>query len=163
MPHVLIVCTANICRSPVAEGLLRKELEQRGMEGWTVASAGTWVTQERGASRNSVLILAERGLDISDHLARGVNAEILNEADLVLCMESGHAEALRIEFPEAEDKIFMLSEMVGESYNIADPYGEERPAYERMVNEVEELIGEGFWRIVQLGGENAKKRWGVKE
>src|SRR5690554_1960641 len=163
MPHVLLICTANICRSPVAEGLLRRELEKHGMEEWTVSSAGTWVTRERGASHNSILVLAERGLDISDHQARGVNTEILAEADLVLCMESGHAEALRVEFPEAAHKIYMLSEMIGESFSIADPYGDERPAYERMAEEVETLISEGFWRIVELGGENAKKRCGVRE
>jgi protein-tyrosine phosphatase len=133
------------------------------MENWTVSSAGTWVTRERGASQNSILVLADRGLDISDHQARGVSAQILAEADLILCMESGHAEALRVEFSEAADRIYMLSEMVGESYSIADPYGDERPAYERMAEEVETLITEGFWRIIELGGENARKRWGVRE
>ncbi|HSM58215.1 MAG TPA: hypothetical protein VK879_18825 [Candidatus Sulfomarinibacteraceae bacterium] len=161
MPHILFVCTANICRSPVAEGLLQRHFEEQGMDAWTVASAGTWATQERGASRNSILVLADRGIDIGSHQSRMVNREMLEEADLVLCMESGHAEALHAEFPEMGYKVFMLSQMVGKRHSIADPYGAELPAYQRMLNEVETLIEQGLPRIMELAGENARRRWGT--
>jgi protein-tyrosine phosphatase len=72
MPHILFICTANICRSPVAEGLLRRRLEDEGLADWTVSSAGTWAQLRRGAASTSVELLAGRDIDISDHRAREV-------------------------------------------------------------------------------------------
>lgn len=163
MPHILFVCTANICRSPVAEGLLRRRIEEEFMDGWTVSSAGTWVLEERGASRNSVVVMAQRGIDIADHISRGITAEMLSDADLILCMESGHAEALAAEFPkETAGKIYMLTQMVGRRHDVADPYGMELPEYQQMAEEVEELIDKALPRIRQLASDNAQSRWGVK-
>lgn len=158
MPHVLIVCTANICRSPVAEGMLRRRLTQGDLDGWTVASAGTWAMQERGAAQNSILVSAERGIDISEHRARMVTKEMLAQADLVLCMESGHVEALQAEFPDQAAKIHLLSQMAEKKLDVADPYGAPLENYEQMAQEVETLIEKGLPRIVEMARENARKR-----
>ena len=155
MPQVLIVCTANICRSPVAEGLLRHRLQGEGKEDWKVTSAGTWAQWARGAAQNSIQVMAEKGIDIRDHRARPVNEEMLVEADLVLCMEQGHAEALRAEFPAAAEKIYLLSEMVGRKYSISDPYGSPLPEYQRMAGELSDLIDRGYHRIVEIAEANA--------
>ena len=154
MPHILFVCTANICRSPVAEALLRQRLEERDLEGWTVRSAGTWAIQERGAAQNSIRVLAERGIDISHHRSRMVSSELLEEADLILCMESSHVEALRAEFPEAASRIHLLSEMAGESFSVSDPYREPLEQYERMANTLADLIDGGLQRIIDLARAN---------
>lgn len=155
MPHVLMICTANICRSPVAEGLLRDRLHQQGLTHWTVRSAGTWAQVKRGASQNSVIVMNERGLDISNHLAQMVEAKHLREADLVLCMETGHAEALRAEFQQYAPKVYLLTEMAGRNYSISDPYGQSLSAYKLMANEVEEIIDEGLEEIIRLAEKNA--------
>lgn len=132
------------------------------MDGWLVSSAGTWAQQERGASRNSVLVMKERGIDIDDHVARGVTAGMLQEADLILTMESGQAEALAAEFhEEAGGKVYMLSQMVGRRHDIADPYGLSLDEYQRMADELEQLIDEALPRIEQLASDNARARWGV--
>jgi protein-tyrosine-phosphatase len=150
MAHILVVCTANICRSPVAEALLQDRLDKRGLEGWTVRSAGTWAQWERGASRYSIEVMEQQGYDIGSHRARMVDASLVETADLVLCMEMGHAEALRVEFPALADKIFLLSEMVGERYSIPDPYGGPLKAYQQMVAELTKLIDEGLDQIIAL-------------
>jgi protein-tyrosine-phosphatase len=132
------------------------------MDGWTVSSAGTWSVNERGASRNSVVVMKQRGIDISDHMARGVDAEMLQEADLILCMEGGHTEALAAEFSEeVRGKVYMLSQMVGKRQDIADPYGSPLEDYEHMAHELEELIDQALPRIKELTGDNARSRWGV--
>jgi len=105
---------------------------------------------ERGAARYSCEILAEQGLDLSAHQARMIDEHMLAEADLVLCMESGHVEALQTEFPAHAKKLYLLSEMVGRKYSISDPYGQPRDAYERMVKELTGLIDEGLDRIVAI-------------
>lgn len=155
MAHILFICTANICRSPVAMGLLHRRLKEEGMEDWTVTSAGTWAQLKRGAASNSIRVMEAQGIDITEHQARLVDREMLKEADLVLCMERGHAEALQTEFPEAADKIYLLSEMVGRQYSISDPYGSPLPEYERMAADLAGIIDAGFERIVELAEENA--------
>ncbi|MCP4428780.1 MAG: low molecular weight protein arginine phosphatase [Chloroflexi bacterium] len=152
MAHILVVCTANICRSPVGEALLRDCLLQRGLERWEVSSAGTWAQWARGASQFSVDVMAQAGYDISDHRSRMIDEALLAEADLVLCMESGHVEALRTEFPAFADKVYLLSEMADQRYSVHDPYGQPLAMYERMADEVAGLIDAGLDRIIELAG-----------
>ncbi len=158
MPHILLVCTANICRSPVGEGLLRHIFQQCGMAGWTVGSAGTWAMPGQSASAFSVQVMADRGIDISSHRSRKVNETLLQGADLVLCMEGRHVEALQIEFPGHAAKIYTLGQMSGEKGGVADPYGSTLENYRKMVKEVADLLNAGFDQIVTLAEENAARR-----
>jgi len=159
MPQILIVCTANICRSPVGEALLRDHLQKQNLGAeWTVRSAGTWAQVKRGPSRYSIQVAADRGLDITNHQAEMIEAHHMKNADLVLCMESGHAEALRAEFPLYAHKIFLMTEMVGKQYSISDPYGQPLESYQMMADELEGLIDAGLGRIIELAGANGAKR-----
>jgi protein-tyrosine-phosphatase len=158
MANILIICTANICRSPVAAALLRDRLRQRGLTNWTVGSAGTWAMVARGASRYSIEVAKRGGLDISEHRANMVEENHMKHADLILTMEVGHAEALRAEFPRQAHKVHMLAEMVGRTYNIADPYGGPLEEYERMYDGLTEVIDNGLDRIIALATENANGR-----
>lgn len=150
MTEIIAVCTANICRSPVVEAVLRDRLAAEGFTDWRVISAGTWAQNGQSASRHSRDILAERGLDISGHTSQVINEALLQGADLILCLETGHAEALKAEFPHHADKIFLLSEMIGHRYSIADPYGGPRFAYEHMIDDVTKIIEDGLPRIIEL-------------
>jgi protein-tyrosine-phosphatase len=158
MPKIMMVCTANICRSPLAAAILQQKLQEAGYTDWEVTSAGTWAEWKRGASTNSVVVASQYGLDIKDHQATMISAENLAEVDLALCMTAHHYEALRAEFRAEAFKIFMLSQMVERRYDIGDPYGQSLPAYERMGTEVKNVIDEGFERIVALAEANAARR-----
>lgn len=150
MPHILVICTANICRSPVGEVILRDRLYKQGLSDWTVASAGTWGLDGHSASLSSVTIMAEQGFDLAEHSAQTITKTMLAEADLVLCMELGQVEALQAEFPQYREKVFVLSEMVGKRYSISDPYGGPIEGFRRMVKEVTSLIDGGLPKIVAL-------------
>jgi protein-tyrosine phosphatase len=149
MPSILIVCTANICRSPVGEALLKDKLEKRGILDWSVKSAGTWAQVIRGASQYSVEIMAEQGFDITNHQAEMLDISHMEDSDLILCMESGHREALMAEFPLYANKVHLVSEMIGKNYNISDPYGQPKRAYYRMVDDLTKIIDEGVDRIIE--------------
>jgi protein-tyrosine-phosphatase len=156
MAHILVVCTANICRSPVAMALLRDRLQRVGLDDWTVSSAGTWAIVRRGAAHYSRAVMAQAGLDIEDHVTRMVEESFLAEADLVLCMEEGHVEALKNEFPAYGYKVHPLTEMAGPIYSIADPYGGDYIDYQRMAAELASLIDRGLERIIELARENSR-------
>jgi len=155
MAHILIICTANICRSPFAEALLRDRLQNEGYEDWTVSSAGTWATATRGAAHNSQVVSAQYSLDISDHIARMVEESHLKEADLVLCMEEGHVEALMIEFPDQAHKVYPITAMIGPTYSVEDPFGGSLLEYQQMAAELASIIDRGLDRIVELAEVNS--------
>ena len=149
MPNILFVCTANICRSPVAEALFADWLRRRAVPGdWQVSSAGTWADDGYPAAQHSRDILAEQGLDLSLHRARRVDVGMLAQADLVLCLTNAHREALQAEFPQFASRLALLSAMAGVAYDIADPYGGPRSGYAAMVAELRDLIERGGDRIV---------------
>ena len=157
MAHILMVCTGNICRSPSAEALLRHRLAQAGLDDWHVASAGTWGLKGHAASQHAVAVLAERGIDLTGHRARKITRAMVEWAGLVLVMTQAHAEALRLDFPDQADKIYLLSEMKdGRRYDIQDPYGGPREAYRVCIDELTDLIDGGFARIRALASPEEK-------
>jgi len=151
MPRILVICTGNICRSPMAEVLLRQRVEKEGLTGWDVESVGTWTVDGERASRYAIQLMAERGLDLISHRSRRVNRHIMEQADLVLVMTQNHAEALRLEFPDLRDKVYMLSEMRnGYRHDIDDPYGGPLAEYRACATILLDLIDVGFERIRSL-------------
>jgi protein-tyrosine phosphatase len=112
MSAVLVVCTGNVCRSPMAEGFLRAALDRRfGQAAPHVSSAGTAGWEGSGARPESVEVAAERGVDIAEHAARLLEAPMLADADLVVCMAAEHREAVGSMDPGAASKAFTLKEL----------------------------------------------------
>ena len=151
MPRILFVCTANICRSPMAAGIFSKVIEEKGeSEQWKVESAGTWGLDGESASIGSQTVMNELGIDITDHHSRRVTYDLLESFDLILTMESGHKEALQVEFPELSDRVFMLSEMINVEEDIPDPIGGPIEEYKASADLIEHYILNGFTEIKNL-------------
>jgi protein-tyrosine phosphatase len=113
MAQVLLVCTGNICRSPMAEGLLRSALERRiGGGAPPVSSAGTIARDGAPAMPEAVEAAAELGVDISIHSAHRLRPEDIQDADLIVGMAAEHAEAVQALVPDAEARTFTLKEVV---------------------------------------------------
>ncbi len=156
MPSILIICTGNVCRSPMARAMLEAKLAKEKTPGtWRVASAGTWAQDGQQATDKGQQIMKRMGLDTSRHRSRTVNAKLLQSADLVLTMEHGHKEALTVEFPESARKIHLLTEMAGHQFDVEDPYGGTLIDYRDTALEIQGYIVQGFGKIVQLA--NAEK------
>lgn len=127
MKKVMFICSGNTCRSPLAEGLFKKFLEDNNITDIEVSSAGVSVFPGDEVSINSALVAMQRGVDISLHRARRVNPQHLAETDLFVCMTEGHADALSKYCDRS--KITVL--------NIDDPYGRPIEAYERCARQLE--------------------------
>lgn len=151
MPSVIFICTANICRSPMAMGLFRKKVDHD--LDWRIESAGTWSIEGQPAASNTQEVLAQRNIDISEHRSRSLNRKLLSEFNLILTMEEGHKEAIRVEFPEVANRVFLLSEMIGESYNIEDPIGGPVEHFELTAQEFERIFNRGYQQIKHLASD----------
>lgn len=152
MHSVLLVCTANICRSPMAEALLRARLGEAAVD-WRIESAGTWALDGEQAAPRAIKVLKTRGIDLSQHRSRVVDPNMLNQSRLVLVMEKGHKEALQVEFPRYAHKVFLLSEMVGEDFEIKDPIGRSTADFEKTAVELEGIFERSLGMIAQLSEE----------
>ena len=113
MTSFLVVCTGNVCRSPIAEGLLRNAMRARfGQSAPAVASAGTQGWEGHAAMPESVAAARERGVDIEDHVARALTPAMVEQATLVVTMAQEHADAIARYGPEARARTFTLKELV---------------------------------------------------
>jgi protein-tyrosine phosphatase len=127
MTSILVVCTGNICRSPMAEGFLRDDLEGRfGTGAPTVASAGTAGLEGQAASAGSVRAAAERGSNIEAHRARRLTPGMLRGADVVVCMAGEHRKQVSQLAPGVAERTFTLKELVrlleaGEDADLSEP------------------------------------------
>ncbi len=118
LERLLIVCTGNTCRSPMAAALARKYMP------WAeVISAGTATTTGLPASVGAMDAMQQLGLSIDDHQSRPVNKYLLAEADLVLTMTQGHKKAILDYMNDIRDKVFTLGEFTGSGQEIPDPFG----------------------------------------
>lgn len=112
------------------------------------------------AAKNARLVMSQRQLDISEHRAKTVTAEMVKSYDLILTMEAGQKEALQIEFPKVADRVFLLSEMEGSSGPIQDPIGRDMAAFEETVDTIDQIFAKGMSKIFSLV-DSEQKREGV--
>ena len=151
MPSLLFVCTANQTRSPIAAALFTRLLQESGqLAGWRIESAGTWAIDGLPAGRRAQRAMHDMRLDLSKHRTRCVTAEMLAVFDLILVMEQGHKEALQAEFPTIARRVFLLAEMAGGTWDVADPTGGSEDDVRETARVIARLLTKGSARIREL-------------
>lgn len=153
MLHILIVCTGNTCRSPMAEVLLRDKIERENLSSQiAVSSAGVAVWNEGSASIGAQAVMGRRGINMTSHNSRRLLIEDIVAADLLLTMTIGHQAAVLSLMPQAIDKVFTLAEFAGEYKDISDPYGGNTDVYEACAAEIEKMLEKSWMKIIELAG-----------
>lgn len=143
MQQILTLCVGNICRSPLAEALLIRELP-----GKTVWSAGLAAMVGHPADPMSLEVASLHGLNLSAHRAQQVTGWMCQHAELILVMEQGHKTQLEQQFPLVRGKVFRLGE-IGK-FDISDPYRQPKDAFTAAFAAIEQGVLSWAARIRQL-------------
>ena len=147
--RVLVVCTGNTCRSPMAEGWLKQKLSGKG---WMVESAGVGAWGGSPATPEAVEAMREVGVDISEHRSQALSKALVEGASYILAMTEGHRREVVRRWPEAEAKTFLVPDFgVGESRAVEDPVGYPVEVYQHTRDELVQALGEFVLYLAERG------------
>ncbi|MFP4017226.1 MAG: ribose 5-phosphate isomerase B [Halanaerobiales bacterium] len=149
---MVFVCTGNTCRSPMAELLFNKLLEENNVSGWEVISAGISSFPGQMISQNAAKVLREEGINSEEHSSKQLNEEILSEADLILTMTGNHKRRILSSFPEYTDRVFTLKEYAGnivDGSDIIDPFGQSELIYRETRDEIRKCLESILGKLTQ--------------
>lgn len=147
---ILLVCTGNTCRSPMAEVLLRDKFDRRFSRASGtpspvfVASGGISAYPGGPASVEAQNVMASRGLCLTDHQSRAVTKHSLQLADLILVMTRSHRQALLDNLPEIKSKVHLLS---GNSADVSDPFGGPESLYSACADQIDHFLEQWVQRL----------------
>lgn len=124
--NILVVCVANICRSPIVDVLMQDAMPDKN-----VSSAGINSLVGKPMFEHSVTLTSALGIDCTKHVSRQLTADICRENDVILVMEEGHIDAVMKIDPTVRGKIFLLGKWL-DNIEIPDPYKQSFEMYEHV-------------------------------
>lgn len=149
--RVLLVCSGNTCRSPMAAAMLRQLWQKAPAWPLDVGSAGTGAVPGITATEHAVTAMNRRGLDITPHRSRTVDDHTLAGVDLVLTMTGRHKDYILLHWPQMKGKVYTLGEYARNGGDVADPFGGDLAQYETTAGDLEKVLQAVVDRIRKEG------------
>lgn len=148
-PLLMVACTGNICRSPMAEAVLRYQLALRGVQA-QVASCGLDAPVGRTPHKFALQVNHDRGIPIAaDKRSEACVSAALKHATVLLVMENHHRHTVLRRYPFASGKTFLLGHWQGQE--IADPLHEPLPAFEQVFDQIDQGCSAWIDHMLQAG------------
>lgn len=151
MKHILFVCSGNTCRSPMAEGILKKYLLQNNLDNkFDVSSAGIFAFEGDTANIKSQLVCTENAIDISGHQSKLLDSQTVNSADYIIAMTKELKAQIANRYLDDINKIYTLGEIAkNPESNIPDPFGQSLDIYRNTYDMLDALIKEFVQRLLE--------------
>ena len=134
---ILIICTGNSCRSPMAEGFLKSYLSPE--DGYEIRSAGISAIDGAHSTAEAIEVMLQEKINISSSRSKPLTKELAREADIILAMAQAHKLFITQNMPEFKEKVFLYKEFAGinqESQDIQDPIGAPLDLYRKVKEEI---------------------------
>lgn len=141
--NIIVICTGNICRSPIAEAMLRARIGKRVER---VISAGTGALVGYPADPMAIEVAGEHGLDLVPHRAQQATLPLLSSMDLVLTLDQTHSDWLNRQYPQLRGRVHKLLKW-RENADVEDPYRLPRAAFEQAFDDIEAGIEDWLKKI----------------
>ncbi|WP_425058662.1 Protein-arginine-phosphatase [Sporomusa carbonis] len=152
MFKILLVCTGNTCRSPMAAALLAHRAAQANMaDSVSVESAGLAACRQP-ASAPARAVMRQAGLNLDNHISQQLEPAQAEAADLVLTMTAAHKRAVLGMAPGAAAKVYTLAEFAGQTGDVPDPFGGSEAEYQNCASQLDKLLTGCWEKIVTLAG-----------
>jgi len=158
-PEILFMCYGNICRSPFAERYARRLLNERGLAGIEVKSAGYYPVSGRPTPKAGQLVSEEFGIHLGTHSSHVIDSEMIRRAGAVVCMDLKNYDELRSRYPEVRKKLFFLRPFASGSrkLQIADPWGGGGTEFRECYSEIAASLDGMIRRVADAGFHGSKK------
>ena len=127
--NILVVCVGNICRSPMAEALLKQRYPHKNID-----SAGVGALVGHSADPAALEIMAGQEIDITNHVAKQIDEGLAKKADLIFTMSDSQTKWIEERWPFSRGKTFKLGHW--QNKDIADPYKHEMSAFETAYQDI---------------------------
>jgi len=140
---ILFVCAGNICRSPLAQGYLRKRIKEEHIPGVRVESAGILGIEGKPASEGAAMIARSNDFHIEDHVSQSLTPDLIERSKLVIVMEDYQKDYVLQTYPESKNKIFLLQEfsrLAPSTLPVIDPYGRDPETYRLSFEQIREGV-----------------------
>ncbi|HUJ11937.1 MAG TPA: ribose 5-phosphate isomerase B [Verrucomicrobiae bacterium] len=142
MKKILFICTGNVCRSPMAAGLLKHML--RGRNDVQAVSAGLGALDGSTATGAAIEVMTELGVDISSHISQSLNSDLVRQADFIFTMTRQQQDTIQALYPAAAEKTFLVREFEdsspAENNDISDPIGQSIEVYRRTRDQIRDAL-----------------------
>ncbi len=143
--RVTFVCSGNICRSPMAQGILSKNIARSKYKNLIeIGSAGTLLINDSKPTIETLDVSHDAGINLTGHLSRGLNEELIRNSNLVICLALNHLHYIQEKFPEYRSRTILLKQMGIQKQlsnpSIADPIGRPLAYYERIFKQISDEV-----------------------
>jgi len=154
---VLFVCTGNTCRSPMCEGYFRKLCQEAGLKDVEAISAGVFAEPGGKASSVALSTMKDYGVDLAAHCSRPLDKELLDAADIVVALSTGHRFQVGRISPKALAKTKLLLEFADKpAMDVADPFGGSQETYSACFEEMKPALHNLLLEIIRGGAKENK-------
>lgn len=151
---VMYICTGNICRSAMAEAMLKNKIEKDDkLKGkLEVCSCGTFAEDGDTSTQEAIDVMEEYGIDLKTHRATNIASSKIKDMDVILCATNSHKMMVLRMYPELKSKVYTMKEYIGETedLDIKDPWGYNIAVYRMCAAEIENTIEKSIQKWYNL-------------